>query len=65
LATVPDAGQEDLKKLSTRSRGIIAKGSSHYLQIDRADLLNREVPVFIDEIRTHTTSSKNGTTETE
>jgi pimeloyl-ACP methyl ester carboxylesterase len=65
IAEDRDAGQEDLKKLSTHSRRIIAKGSSHYIQIDRADLLNREVQVFIDEIRTHTTSSKNRTTETE
>jgi pimeloyl-ACP methyl ester carboxylesterase len=43
--------QEDLKKLSTRSRRIIAKGSSHYIQIDRADLIDKEVPLFIQEIR--------------
>ncbi len=43
--------QEDLKKLSTRSRRIIAKGSSHYIQIDRADLIEREVPLFIQQIR--------------
>jgi pimeloyl-ACP methyl ester carboxylesterase len=65
MATVRDAGQEDLKKLSKRSRRLIAKGSRHYVQIDRADLLNRELPVLIDEIRAHTTSSKNGTTEME
>jgi pimeloyl-ACP methyl ester carboxylesterase len=43
--------QEDLKKLSTRSRRIIAKGSSHYVQIDRADLIEKEVPLFIEQIR--------------
>jgi pimeloyl-ACP methyl ester carboxylesterase len=43
--------QEDLKKLSTRSRRIIAKGSSHYIQIDRADLIEKEVPMFIQQIR--------------
>ena len=43
--------QEDLKKLSTRSRRIIAKGSSHYIQIDRADLIEKEVPLFIQQIR--------------
>jgi len=42
---------EDLKLLSTRTRRIVAKGSSHYIQIDRADLLNREVPLFIRQIR--------------
>jgi len=43
--------QEDLKKLSTRSRRIIAKDSTHYVQIDRADLLKKEVPGFIEQIR--------------
>jgi len=43
--------QEDLKKLSTRSRRIIAKGSSHYIQIDRADLIEKEVTLFIQQIR--------------
>lgn len=46
-----DAVQEDLKGLSTRSRRIIAKNSSHFVQIDRADLINREVPIFIEQIR--------------
>jgi pimeloyl-ACP methyl ester carboxylesterase len=43
--------QEDLKKLSTRSRRIIAKGSTHYIQLDRPDLIEKEVPQFIEEIR--------------
>jgi hypothetical protein len=43
--------QEDLKKLSTRSRRIIAKGSTHYIQLDRAELIEREVPMFIVQIR--------------
>lgn len=43
--------QENLKNLSTRSRRIIAKGSTHYVQVDRADLINREVPKFIEQIR--------------
>ena len=43
--------QEDLKKLSTRSRRIIAKGSSHYVQIDRVSLLNGEVITFIKQLR--------------
>lgn len=42
---------EDLKRLSTRSRRIVAKGSTHYVQVDRADLVNREVPLFIRQIR--------------
>ena len=43
--------QEDLKQLSTHSRRIIARGSSHAVQIDRPDLLITEVPKFIDQIR--------------
>ena len=43
--------QEGLKKLSSRSRRIIARRSTHYIQIDRADLLNREVSLFIGQIR--------------
>lgn len=43
--------QEDLKKLSRRSRRIIAKGSSHYVQIGRADLIEKEVPLYIEQIR--------------
>jgi hypothetical protein len=43
--------QEDLKKLSTRSRRIIAKGSTHYVQLDRAELIKKEVALFIEQIR--------------
>ena len=43
--------QEDLKKLSARSRRIVAKDSTHYVQLDRADLLKKEVPLFIQQIR--------------
>jgi pimeloyl-ACP methyl ester carboxylesterase len=43
--------QEDLKKLSTRSRRIVARGSPHYIQLVRAELIEREVPVFIGQIR--------------
>jgi hypothetical protein len=42
---------ENLKQLSTRSRQVIAKGSTHYIQIDRPDLLEREVPPFIEQVR--------------
>jgi pimeloyl-ACP methyl ester carboxylesterase len=43
--------QENLKKLSTRSRRIIAKGSGHMVQLKRADLLEREVALFIAQVR--------------
>jgi pimeloyl-ACP methyl ester carboxylesterase len=51
MANVWTQMQEDLKKLSTRSRRIIAKGSSHYVHIDRADLVEKEMPLFIEQIR--------------
>jgi pimeloyl-ACP methyl ester carboxylesterase len=43
--------QENLKKLSPRSRRISAKGSSHAIQVDRPDLLLKEVPLFIEQVR--------------
>jgi pimeloyl-ACP methyl ester carboxylesterase len=43
--------QENLKQLSTHSRRVIAKGSTHYIQIDRPELLEREVPPFIEQFR--------------
>ncbi|MFY9803533.1 MAG: alpha/beta hydrolase [Candidatus Acidiferrales bacterium] len=51
LSTTWNQMQEELKNLSTRSRRIIAKGSSHYVQIDRVSLLNNEVTTFIKQIR--------------
>ena len=48
---VSDQSQEELKKLSTRSRRVIAKGSGHYIMFDRPDLIEREVPLFIEQIR--------------
>ena len=43
--------QEDLKKLSTRRRRIIAKGSGHYIQGERENLALKETQPFIDQIR--------------
>ncbi len=57
--------QENLKRLSTRSRRIIAKGSTHSIQYDRADLLNREVAIFIQQIRNNERRSDYGSTVTE
>lgn len=51
VANVWNQMQEDLKKLSTHSRRIIAKDSTHYIQIDRSDLIEKEVPLFIEQIR--------------
>jgi pimeloyl-ACP methyl ester carboxylesterase len=46
--------QANLKNLSTHSKQIIAKGSSHFVQSDRRDLIEKEVPRFIDQIRGNT-----------
>jgi len=51
LAPAWNQMQEALKKLSTRSRRIIAKGSGHYIFIDRKDLIEKEVPLFIEQVR--------------
>jgi len=58
--------QEDLKKLSTHSRRIIAKGSTHYIQLDRSELIEREVPLFIEQMRGTVSQPANyGSTTTE
>jgi pimeloyl-ACP methyl ester carboxylesterase len=57
--------QEDLKHLSSNGRRIIAKGSGHYVEVDRADLINREVPVFIQQVRSGQVSADNGSTKIE
>lgn len=43
--------QESLPHLSSRSRRIIARNSTHYIQFDRPELLNWEVPVFLRQVR--------------
>jgi pimeloyl-ACP methyl ester carboxylesterase len=66
LATAWNQMQEDLKKLSTHSRRIIAKGSTHYIQLDRSELIEREVPLFIEQIRGTVSQPENyGSTTTE
>ncbi|MEP7186879.1 MAG: alpha/beta hydrolase [Rhodanobacter sp.] len=49
--TIWDGLQQQLAQLSTHGQRIIAKGSGHYIQFDRPDVLNREVPIFIQQIR--------------
>jgi pimeloyl-ACP methyl ester carboxylesterase len=51
IARAWDQMQENLKKLSKRSRRIIAKGSTHWIYLDRADLIKKEVTLFIQQIR--------------
>jgi pimeloyl-ACP methyl ester carboxylesterase len=61
-----DQMQEELKSLSSRSRRIIAKGSGHYIQVERSDLLNTEVTNFIRQLRGEAPPSLDyGTTKTE
>jgi len=43
--------QEKLKNLSTRGWRVIAKGSNHDVTLGRPDVIEREVPRFIEEIR--------------
>jgi pimeloyl-ACP methyl ester carboxylesterase len=50
-ATTWNTLQEELKTLSPRSRRIIARGSTHYIQIIRPELVLREVKRLIGEIR--------------
>jgi pimeloyl-ACP methyl ester carboxylesterase len=58
--------QEKLAHLSTRGRRIIAQGSPHYIMIQRPDLIEKEVPLFIHQIRGDASSPTNyGTTVTE
>lgn len=58
--------QENLKHLSTHSRRIIARGSPHYIQLERPDLIEREVPLFIEQVRgTQPLPIAYGTTTTE
>jgi pimeloyl-ACP methyl ester carboxylesterase len=45
--------QEGAKDLSSQSRRIIAKGSAHNVQIDRPDLVIKEVSAFALRIREH------------
>jgi pimeloyl-ACP methyl ester carboxylesterase len=54
--------QEEAKGLSRQSRRIIAKGSDHYLQNDRPDLVNREIGSFLAMIRSHQVSPYNHST---
>lgn len=63
--TIWDGLQEAFKSLSTRSRRIIARGSGHYIHFDRPDLLNRDVPIFILQIRDGITAPDNDSTKTE
>ena len=57
--------QEEAKGLSGQSRRIIAKGSDHYLQNDRPDLVIREIGSFVGMIRDHQILPDDGATTEE
>jgi pimeloyl-ACP methyl ester carboxylesterase len=64
-AVVWNQMQEEAKGLSTQSERIIAKGSDHYLQNDRPDLVNREIAAFVTMIRDHQPFQTNHSTTEE
>lgn len=51
MSAVWNQMQDQFKGLSTRSRRIIAKGSGHMIPIERPELLNKEVRIFIEQVR--------------
>lgn len=61
-AVVWNQMQEEAKGLSSQSERIIAKGSDHYIQNDRPDLVNREIGSFVTMIRNHQTFPNNRST---
>jgi pimeloyl-ACP methyl ester carboxylesterase len=65
LEQASDQMAEDFKKLSTRSRRIVAKGSNHFVHRDRPDLIDDEVPLFIQQIRGTAPAPAWGTTVVE
>jgi pimeloyl-ACP methyl ester carboxylesterase len=61
-AVVWDQMQEEAKALSSDSRRIIAKGSGHYIQDDRPDLVNRQIASLIVMVRNHRSFGDNHST---
>lgn len=61
-AVVWDQMQEEAKALSSDSRRIIAKGSGHYIQDDRPDLVNRQIAALIVMVRNHQSFGDNHST---
>ena len=61
-AVVWDQMQEEAKALSSDSRRIIAKGSGHYIQDDRPDLVIRQIVSLIVMVRKHESFADNHST---
>jgi len=55
-----DGMQEQLKNLSTRGRRIIARGSNHDVTLNRPDVIEREVPRFVEEVRARGVGARQG-----
>jgi pimeloyl-ACP methyl ester carboxylesterase len=51
FASAWDGMQENLKNLSTHGRRVVAQGSGHNITMERPDVIERQVPQFIEEIR--------------
>jgi len=64
-AVVWNQMQEEAKALSSQSRRIIAKGSDHDVQIDRPELLIKEVTAFVLRLRGHQNPIENDHTTIE
>ena len=63
--TIWDGLQQGLAQLSTHSHRLIAKGSGHYIQFDRPEVLNSAVPVFIQQIRDGSVPTADGQVKVE
>ena len=50
--------QQELPSLSSNSSRIIAKGSGHYIQLDRPDVVIEAVHKVVDQCRQHQASSQ-------
>jgi len=57
--------QEEAKGLSSQSIRVIARGSDHYIQNDRPDLVNREIASLLAMIRNHQSFPDNRSTTEE
>jgi len=60
-----NALQEMFKRLSSRSYRIIAQRSTHYIQLDRPDVVEKEVSLFLQQIRGTKKKDSYGSTTTE
>ena len=55
--------QEELRSLSSRSKGIVARGSYHYVQIYRPELVVAAIHEVVDDVRGTTPFQADAETE--